>query len=1108
MKIAWRICLAAIFSCVALHAQAVSTASVKGTVQDASGSAVPGADVKATQTATGATRMVTSATDGSYSFPELPIGPYTLEVTKDGFSKYVQTGIVLQVASNPTIDIALKVGAVTEQVQVEAAANMVETQSSGVGQVIDQQRVVDLPLNGRNITDLIYLTGGVNPGRTFRASSASSISASFAGGGNGSVGYLLDGGTHNDPLSNQNLPLPFPDAIQEFKVETSSLPAQYGYHSAGAVNVVTKSGTNQIHGDAFEFVRNYRFNARNSFQPVRDTLKRNQFGGTIGGPIKKDKLFFFLGYQDNIVRSTPIATVAFVPTAAMLAGNFSAISTAIKDPRDATGKTFFPGNQIPTNLFSPVALALAKFLPTSNAPNGQLTYGPPGSFTENQGLSRIDYQLSQNHNIFGRYFVQHFESPKGDPAQGILVGAIGGASNSVFSATVGDTYLISSSMVNSFRAMINRSSNTTINNSYFGFPDLGVNIYQLPSDTFGKFLGGLTATGAFSLATTPNWQPYTTTQVSDDVSMTSGSHQISFGMLFVNLKATAINYLNSNGTFTFSGQTTGYALADFLLGKAASFGQSGPSYSDQHQNVFGIYVQDAWKATRRLTINAGVRWDPFFGHTNPYNETLTFSMQNFLAGTLSQRFPNAPAGLIFGGDPGLPNGKYSPNKMNNFSPRLGIVWDPKGDGKMSIRAGYGFFYDFPNFAFDQFGFSPPWGASLTINNPANIANPWASAPAGNPFPLAPPNNFPFVKGNLQLTYGYPLDVKPTYVQQYNLSIQRQVGSWLFSGSYVGNSTRHLWLNNPVNQSQFLGNNPTCVINGATINSCNSTASTAARRRFNSLSPTWGTYFGETEVLDEGGNANYNGLVLSALHRFGHNFTTSSNFTWARCISDLYAPALGLSTFSETQLNNRRADRGDCPGADYRTVFNQTVVVTSPKLAGRALNMMAGGWKFSLSAIISSGPPLNVNTVLDQALNGNGAVQRVNQILPDVYLPNKGKDGWLNPKAFAQPALGTYGNMGAQAIRGPGYFLLNTGLSRAFRITDWQSLEIRGEAFNLPNVVNLYNPVTGFNTALAGGTVGGPGTFGVPTFANTSGLGAVTQSINDPRIMQFALKYVF
>ncbi|MBV9768566.1 MAG: carboxypeptidase regulatory-like domain-containing protein, partial [Bryobacterales bacterium] len=280
--------LLSLFSaCSIIWAQAISTSQIKGTVQDASGAAVPDAQVKVTQTGTGINRTTTTGADGSYVFTELPIGPYQLEVTKQGFNRYLQTGITLQVNSNPTIDVALKVGAVTEQVVVEASAAMVETENAGVGQVIDQQRVVDLPLNGRQVTDLLYLTGGTSEGRAFRGSYPTQTSPSIAGGMAGSVSYWLDGGTHNDPLSNQNLPLPFPDALQEFKVETSSLPAQYGVHPAGAVNAVTKSGSNQFHGDLFEFVRNYIFDARttgyaNATNP-RDNLKRNQFGGTIGG---------------------------------------------------------------------------------------------------------------------------------------------------------------------------------------------------------------------------------------------------------------------------------------------------------------------------------------------------------------------------------------------------------------------------------------------------------------------------------------------------------------------------------------------------------------------------------------------------------------------------------------------------------------------------------------------------------------------------------------------------------------------------------------------------------------------------------------------------------
>jgi len=1096
----WRLIVIVGLALELMWGQAISTSQIRGTVQDASGLPVAGAEVRVTETATGAARSVISGQDGGYVFPNLPVGPYRLEVTKEGFAKYTQTGIILQVNSNPTIDTTLKVGAVSEQVEVEANAAMVETQNTSIGQVVDQQRVVDLPLNGRNVTDLIYLAGGVTPGRAFRASSASSISASLAGGGGGTVTYLLDGGTHNDPLSNQNLPMPFPDALQEFKVETSALPAQYGYHSAGAVNAVTKSGTNEFHGDAFEFVRNYLFNARNSFQPVRDSLKRNQFGGTIGGPIRKDKLFLFLGYQDNIVKSSPVANVAFVPNAQMLAGDFSTVTSTACRPAPLTlpASLGFVNNRIAPAAFNPISLNLEKYLPQTSDPCGRITYAPPASFTENQGVARGDYQMSSKHSLFGRYFVQHYESPAGDPAQNVLVQAIGGASNNVFNATLGDSYLIRPTMVSSFHLMANRSSNTTVYNKYFNLPDLGVtNVTQLPVSQFGKYLGGWSTTAGFTIATTPSFQPYTSWQVSEDISLTHGAHQISLGMLLINLKATAINYLNSAGGFTFNGQFTGISNIDYLLGMASSFNQAGPSYSDQHQNVFGVYVQDAWKFSRRVTLNAGLRWDPFFGHTNPYGEVLTFSLDNFVNNVVSKAFPNAPAGMVFGGESSLPQNKYSPNKMVNFSPRVGIVFDPRGDGTMSIRAGYGIFYDLPNFAFDQFGFSPPWGASLTVPNPPSLANPWASSPAGNPFPLPPAQQFHFLQGNLQLTYGYPLDIKPTYIQQYNFSIQKQIGNWLASASYVGNSTRHLWLNNPVNQSQFLGLG-SCTLNGVSYTVCSTTANTAARRRLNFVNPAWGTYYGETEVLDEGGTGYYDGLVLSAQHRFGHNFTSSTNFTWSQCVSDYYTPALGLSLYSETRYNNRTADRGPCPSSDVRKVFNQTLVVTSPKYSSRALQIVAGDWKLAVSGIAQSGPPINVSTVLDQALNGNGTIQRPNQLLPDVYLTNKGPNGWLNPKAFGQPAPGTYGNMGNGAIRGPGAFVINTALFRVFRIRERQTIEARGEAFNLLNWVNVYNPVTNLTAP----------NFGQIVPSNTAGLGAITQSTNDPRIMQFALKYVF
>ena len=312
--------------------QTVSTAQITGRVTDQSGAVLPGAEIKATQTATGAVRTAVSAEDGGYVLTNLPVGPYTVEVSLPGFRTYVQAGIVLQVGSNPAINAVLQVGQVTEAIEVQADAAMVETQSTGLGTVIDNSRVLELPLNGRNPTELILLSGMANVGgpadtalRTLAPYPG--IAVSVAGGVGSGVLFLLDGTIHNETHTALNLPLPFPDALQEFKVETSALPAQYGDHAAATVNAVTKSGTNNVHGDLFEFVRNGVFNARNFFAAQRDTLKRNQFGGTVGGPIRKNKLFFFAGYQGTVERSQPPTSIAYVPTPAMLAGDFTAVAS-------------------------------------------------------------------------------------------------------------------------------------------------------------------------------------------------------------------------------------------------------------------------------------------------------------------------------------------------------------------------------------------------------------------------------------------------------------------------------------------------------------------------------------------------------------------------------------------------------------------------------------------------------------------------------------------------------------------------------------------------------------------------------------------------------------
>src|SRR5438552_1633041 len=384
-------------ACVTLWAQA--TSQIQGIVLDSSGAVVPGVEVRATQTDTGIVRTATSTEDGRYVLPNLPIGPYRLEVSNPGFSPYLQTGIVLQVASIPTVNITLQVGALNQQVKVESSAALVETQTTSVGAVIENQRILELPLNGRNPVELIQLAGASVPaGKVGTAGMPGGLNIAVAGGLLNGVGYFLDGIPHNNPYDATNLPFPFPDALQEFKVETSTLTATSGMHSAGAVNAVVKSGTNEFHGNAFEFLRNGKMNARNFFAARRDTLKRNQFGGTLGGPIIKDRAFFFGGYQMTRTRSDPADRTGFVPTQRMLAGDFSGCN--FPQLRDPFTRANYVNNQIPPSQYSPQALAIVKMLPTATGSCGQVAFGPITRTTEYQVIGRADYTINNSQTLF------------------------------------------------------------------------------------------------------------------------------------------------------------------------------------------------------------------------------------------------------------------------------------------------------------------------------------------------------------------------------------------------------------------------------------------------------------------------------------------------------------------------------------------------------------------------------------------------------------------------------------------------------------------------------------------------------------------------------------
>jgi hypothetical protein len=1086
------ILLVFVLSTAAVWAQA--TGQITGTVRDQTGAVLPGAEITATQTDTGIARTTLSNETGLYVLPNLVTGPYRLEVALPGFRTFIQTGIVLQVNSSPIINATLQVGQVTEQVEVQANAALVETRATGVGQVIENQRILELPLNGRQVTDLITLAGAAV--QTESASSRSMPGGQGIAVGGGlwtGVAYVLDGAMHNNPYDNFNLPLPFPDALQEFKLETSALTAQNGMHSGAAVSAVTKSGTNEFHGDGFWFVRNEIFNATNPFagraadgRRKRDGLKRNQFGGTIGGPIKRNKLFFFGGYQGTTLRQTPADNITFIPTAQTLAGDFTAFaSPACNGGRQITLGSPFVSNRIDPARFSRAAVAIAGKLPKTDDPCGRIAFSSIDRANNHQVIGKVDYQLADNHSIFGRYMATTDTKPAAFELTGNLLTAIfGGRDNLAQSYTIGDTTLLSPNTVNSVRLAVNRTAIRRAGPNYFNAPSVGVNVFNyLPGFMI------VTITGAFSLGNniqTDATYRTTTYQLAEDLSLIHGNHQLSFGGNLAHWRSNTYANVRANGIFQFNGQATGLGMADFLTGNLSFYQQSVPNHLIMREWYTGLYAQDTWKATPRLTLNYGVRWEPYYPAELPKGTVYNFDLDRFRRGIKSTQYRNAPAGFYYPGDAGFPDKTGLHKRWADFAPRVGLAWDPAGDGRTSIRAAWGMSYDFVDAQYHlNTANAPPFGSEVQIFSPAGgLDDPFRGIAGGNPFPVTVDANARFTSFGSFLTQNY--DVHRPTASSWNLTLQRQVAAvWLMSASYLGSQTLHTWNLRALNPAVFIPGQ--C---GAAP--CSTTANTNQRRRLFLEQPQDGQFIGNLDLHEDGGTANYHGLLVSAQRRMAGGATLSGNYTWSHCIGDPLQTSPPNAAAGFTNPDNRRLDRGNCL-SDRRHIVNLTGVAETPRFANDKVRLIGSGWRISGIYKYSSGAFLNILSGQDRALNGvnttlptlNTGGQRPNQVLGSPY-GDKSVNNFLNPAAFAQPALGTFGNSGLRSIAGPAAWSVDMAVSRLFRVGETHRIEFRAESFNVTNHFRKLDPVVNFSS---------------PTFGKILTAG-------DPRIMQFALKYVF
>ncbi len=1143
----------AVLLCLAHSACGQGLGTISGTVADSTGAAVPGATVVLTETKTGSVNTVQSNGAGLYVFPSVPPSDYRIDITAKGFQKYSQPGILLQADQSVTANATLNIGSETVTVTVEASAAQINLSTGGVSQVVGQQQVNELPLNGRNAASLTTLVAGVaiapnaqaDQGNTKTFPQAVTITAN--GTRVGQTNYLLDGGNNIDEYTNVNAPFPMPDAVQEFSVATSNYNAEYGQNAGGVVNIITKSGGSQFHGDLFEFLRNRYFNAANYFSYVKnvktvDPLKRNQFGGTVGGPVMIPGLFhshhsfFFVGYQKTIAHTASVsATADTLPTASQLAGNFNFTTAAapgsaafngacIADPAKATNPanagqcypyTSNGGNSytahVPTGSFNSASLALLKYLPTPDA-SGSFTFVQPNFTNLGEVTARFDQDLGSKDSITARYFSDSYHLDGVLDLSNLLTYQ-DQASIHYYNALVSETHTFTSHILNNFILSYQlEDANRGPLPGSIDVSDLGVNIWQPAFKQINQILVGSTF---FNIGGNPLADfaraNYT---LGDDVHVQLGNHNISFGFHGEQSSVDVNNLFQQPGLFTFNANVTNDAMASFLLGYVQNFAQASGQFLALRGHFFGLYAQDSWKIGRRFTLSYGVRYEPFIPWHEREGRMGSFFPSAYTAGTHSSLYPLAPAGLLFAGDSGFnPNG--IPNNYTHFMPRLGFAWDVFGDGKTSIHGGAGTFYDsrISSVFYNIYSNTSPFITNVNISSAiaANSANnvvinfsdPYASSRTANPFPAPqpPPNTSP-IPPQAFLTYDpfRPFSTPITY--SWNLTLEQQMTkNLLFRLGYVASHSSHQW--SPVEINPFL-----------TASAVATTDPRYGRRIYNpSGCATNNSCF--TQAITEantGSNSLYNSLQVSVEQRLRNGLTILGNYTWSKAIDNTPYNQSSTAIASNNSYvlpifehNFRRLDYGPSD-FDHRNVASISFVYPVPKVfkdAPAVARYLVNGWQVSGLFQTRSGDPLTVNAssnnVDGSGQNRDRAVLSGNPYGGAACSPTAHCKNWLNPASFSNPIANaanpsnSYGNIVKGSFVGPRYTDVDMAVVRNLYTEGRFSVQFRAEYFNIFNHTNFGDP----NTTLGG-------TFGQIT-GTTPQNGA---SANDPRIAQFSLKLVF